>query len=283
MNEVRNIAASTKEKLKNIAVQKNIEFQHVQRQYVYERFLYRLSLSPYCHNLIIKGAMLLIAYKVAASRPTKDIDLLGKSIPNNEDEIRDIIKAIIQIPYNDGITFDAESIHTANIVEGDEYHGIRVKFDGFMDRSRIRLHIDIGFGDKIVNGPIQIEFPVILNYPAPKVYVYSLESAIAEKFEAIVSLQLTTSRMKDFYDIIFLSDSKHLDRSSLKEAITTTFAQRNTDIEHRLLIYKNEFKMNPEKQLQWDQFLKRNNLNFEPSFRKIVELLEAFIEPVVTG
>ncbi len=202
--EIKNIAASVKERLRNISIQSGKEFQSVVRQYVQERFLYRLSESMYSNNLILKGALLFIAHDISRNRPTRDIDFLGSSISNEIDDIIAIIKEILNTKYQDGINFDPDSVEGENITEDGDYKGVRIKFYVFLENSRERMQLDIGFGDKITAGPVDIEFPTILDFPAPKLKVYSIETAIAEKFEAIVSLQLQTSSMKDFYDILFL-------------------------------------------------------------------------------
>jgi predicted nucleotidyltransferase component of viral defense system len=142
--------------------------------------------------------------------------------------------------------------------------------------------LDIGFGDKITGGPIEIDFPALLDLPAPHLNVYSVENAIAEKFEAIVSLQLQTSRMKDFYDISFFAETYPIKKDLLKKSIIATFDQRGTDKELRKYIYKPNFKDNPEKQIQWLSFLKRNKLTAEDKFSKIVDKIESFLEPVLS-
>ena len=205
-SEIKNVAASVKERLRNIAAQSNKEFQSVVRQYVQERFLFRLSKSVYSKNFILKGALLFVAHDISRNRPTRDIDFLGSSISNEINDIKEVIKEILKIEFEDGVTFDANSIEAENIVEDGDYHGIRIKFYAYMENSRERVQLDIGFGDKMTSGPIEIEFPTLLDFDAPKIEVYSIETAIAEKFEAIVSLQLQSSRMKDFYDVLFFAE-----------------------------------------------------------------------------
>jgi predicted nucleotidyltransferase component of viral defense system len=280
--EIKNLSASVKEKLRNISMQAGKEFQSILRQYIQERFLYRLSISTYSNNLILKGALLFVAHDISRTRPTKDIDFLGASISNQKDEIEDIIKNIIKIEFEDGIRFDSDSIRSEKIVEDGDYQGIRVKFYAYLESSKQRVQLDIGFGDKITGGPIEIDFPALLDFPAPHLNVYSVENAIAEKFEAIVSLQLQTSRMKDFYDISFFAETYPIKKDLLKKSIIATFDQRGTDKELRKYIYKPNFKDNPEKQIQWLSFLKRNKLTAEDKFSKIVDKIESFLEPVLS-
>jgi predicted nucleotidyltransferase component of viral defense system len=192
-SEIKNVAASVKERLRNIAAQSNKEFQSVVRQYVQERFLFRLSKSVYSKNFILKGALLFVAHDISRNRPTRDIDFLGSSISNDINDIKEFIKEILKIEFEDGLKFDLKNVEAENIVEDGDYNGIRVKFYAYLENSRERVQLDIGFGDKLTSGPIEIEFPTLLDFDAPKIEVYSIETAIAEKFEAIVSLQLQSS------------------------------------------------------------------------------------------
>lgn len=200
---LKNIAASVKERLRNISTNAGKDFQSVLRQYIQERFLFRLSKSIYVDNFILKGALLFVAHDISRSRPTRDIDFLGSLVPNEKEKIVEIIKEILNVSYDDGLLFDNNNVESEYIVEDEEYYGVRVKFYAYLEHSRERVQIDIGFGDRIIGGPIEINFPTLLDFPAPRLKVYSIESAVAEKFEAIVSLQLETSRMKDFYDILY--------------------------------------------------------------------------------
>jgi len=278
--EIKNIAASVKERLRNISTQTGKEYQSVLRQYMQERFLYRLSKSLYADNFILKGALLFIAHDISRSRPTKDIDFLGSSISNDMDEIAEIIKEILKVVCVDGLRFEAKKIESENIVEDGDYHGVRIKFYAYLENSRERIQIDIGFGDRITAGPIGIDFPTLLDFPSPHIKVYSIESAVAEKFEAIVSLLLETSRMKDFYDILFFANHYKFKLDLLKEAMLTTFQHRDTDIEKRIAIYKDKFKTDEQLQKFWTAFLDRNKLTAENNFAAVVERLYSFIEPI---
>lgn len=278
--EIINIAASVKERLRNISIQTGKEYENVLRQYVQERFLFRLSISNYKNNFILKGALLFIAHNISRSRPTRDIDFLGTSLTNGKDEIKDIIKEILKINSEDGLRFDADTIESENIVEDADYHGVRIKFYAYLESSKERIQIDIGFGDKISPKPIKIYFPTLLDFPPPQLNVYSIESALAEKFEAIVSLLLETSRMKDFYDILFFAGNHNFQMKILREAILTTFNHRGTDIELRKNIFRDKFKTDDKLQKYWNAFLQRNKLNAENNFSKVIDHISLFVEPL---
>src|SRR3990172_6901889 len=221
--EIKNISASVKERLRNIATQTGKDYQSLLRQYVQERFLFRLSISPFVNNFILKGALLFLAHDIGRLRPTRDIDFLGSSISNNKNEILEIVIQILRIDF---------------------------------------------------------EFPTLLDFPAPQIKVYSIESAVAEKFEAIASLQLQTSRMKDFYDILFFAGSYQFKKDLLKEAIQSTFNHRETDIQLRTAIFKDKFKTDDQLQRYWSAFLTRNKLTAEKDFAKVVDRITSFIEPI---
>ncbi|MBI5730225.1 MAG: nucleotidyl transferase AbiEii/AbiGii toxin family protein [Ignavibacteriales bacterium] len=160
-------------------------------------------------------------------------------------------------------------VESEDIVEDGDYHGVRIKFNGYLESARERIQIDIGFGDVIVGGPIEIEFPTLLDFPAPMLQVYSIESAVAEKFEAIVSLQLQTSRMKDFYDILYFAGHYDFRKELLREALNTTFNHRTTDLDLISKIYSDEFKTNEKLQKYWVAFLYRSKLTAEIKFPKL--------------
>lgn len=278
--EIKNIAASVKERLRNISILSGKEFQSVVRQYVQERFLYRLSKSIYSDNFILKGALLFIAHDISRNRPTRDIDFLGSTISNEIDDIVKVIKEILKIEYEDGLRFDSDSIEAENIDDDDDYQGVRVKFYTYLENLRERVQLDMGYGDIITVGPMDIEFPTLLDFPAPKIKVYSIETAIAEKFEAILSLQLQTSRMKDFYDVLFFAEKYKFKKDILFGALSTTFNNRSTDLAMRKKIFEDHFKNNERFQNLWKVFIGRNKLDNNKTFSEVVSKIQFFIEPI---
>lgn len=279
---ISNIPASVRERLRNVSIQSGKEFQSVIRQYAQERFLYRLSRSIYGNSFILKGALLFIAYDISRLRPTKDIDFLGSSVSNDENDIKAIFKEVLKVEYEDGLIFDSENIKTEIIAEEGNYHGVRVKIDAFLLNIREKLQIDIGFDDKIVPGPTDLIFPALLDFPAPRLKAYSIESALAEKFEALVSINLFTSRVKDVYDIIYFAEFYEFKKDSLKNALMTTFNNRNTGIEKRDLVFSNTFKDDQQKESMWKVFLNRNKLNPGYSFSEAMNKIKIFIDPIFT-
>jgi len=277
---VTNIAVSVRNRLINLAKVSERDYNTILRFYFQERFLYRLSISAYKQKLILKGALLLIMNDISKYRPTKDVDFLGKGIINETDECIDVIKEIASIDCKDGVEFVVEKISAEQIKEGKAYAGVRVHLPYRMDTIKGYFSIDIGFVDIIVEGPYELDYPVMLEFPSPNILVYSMESVVAEKFEAIVKLNLVTSRMKDFFDIVHLAERTDFNKAALKEALITTFRNRGTNIEDRLMIYRDSFKENVQKQIQWTTFLQQNKLTAENNFSEVVTKISEFIEPV---
>lgn len=228
MRAVKNIPASVRQRLLNRARTDRRPFNEVLQYYAMERFLYRLSRSEHADRFILKGALMLRVWQSPDLRPTMDIDMLG-IISNVESEIIEKIKSILLVPVDpDGLVFDSDSIVAERITEDADYEGIRIHFRGFLDSAKIHMQVDIGFGDAVFPKPEISDFPVMLDCPAPRILCYTKESAIAEKFKAMVSLGMVNSRMKDFYDIWLLSRAFDFGGVRLSEAIRLTFAARNT-------------------------------------------------------
>ncbi len=277
---ITNLGASIRAKLYNIARKTGRDFDPLLLQYFQERFLYRLSISQFRRNFILKGALLLLAYKMPLLRPTKDIDFLLRSITNNHETIKSIIGQIASIDAMDGVSFVVESISAENIIENADYGGIRVKIEAMLDNARKVLQLDMGFGDIVVAGPVEMDFPILLEeQPVPHLQVYSTESAIAEKFEALVKLNILSSRMKDIYDILFLAAHESFSLKTMHKAILETFRNRVTPLKDRMSIFAEEFKHSKEKQTQWSAFLRRSRLDSFKTFAEAIEHLELFIEP----
>jgi predicted nucleotidyltransferase component of viral defense system len=274
-------AESIKAKLKNEADSCAKDFNYLLFHYFIERLLYRLSISPYAHNFILKGGLLLYTVLKNRGRATKDIDFLAQNIKNTPAELIRIFTKIATIPVNDAVSFDTENITTEQIKEDAEYQGVRIKLTARLDRSRHVLQFDIGFGDVIFPQPVDMMYPTILDMEPPRLKVYSLESVIAEKFHAIIYLADLNSRMKDFYDIYELSRSRDFDGASLSEAIVQTFKRRNTEFFPCPIIFTDDFLVLPNKQIQWQAFQRRTGIvNVTEDFSVIVAAIKKFLLPV---
>jgi predicted nucleotidyltransferase component of viral defense system len=223
-------ADSIKAKLRNLAIKENKPFDYLLTHYFIERLLYRISLSSYVDNFILKGGLLLYMIFAEGARVTKDIDFIAKRIDNTLEELKKVFAEICEIPIDDAVRYDVDSISAERIKENTDYEGIRIKVTGYLDKSRHILQFDIGFGDVIVPKPIEIDYPSLLNMERPKLKAYSLESVVAEKFEAMIYLAEANSRMKDFYDVYTLCKAFNYEGRVLYEAIYQTFIRRATPL-----------------------------------------------------
>lgn len=281
-NEPRNIAESVANRLKNKAKGAGLDYNAVLLLYMQERFLYRLSQSPYRNQFILKGGLLLLTLDNEKSRPTRDIDLLARQINNKIDVIYKAMKEICLITSLDGISYRLDSLSITEIIENAFYMGIRIEIMCNLGKIRNRLQIDLGFGDAVVPEPVEIAFPVLLDTTEiPIINTYSLDSVIAEKFEAMIKLSIINSRMKDFFDIYRLSKTHDFAGSVLKEAISQTFKNRKTDMPSEPIIFKEEFRMSSEKQKEWTVFRARlHNPDVPQEFSAVMEQLYLFVTPV---
>ena len=278
----RNIAASVRQKLKNRAAQDNRPFAELLQYYSMERFLYRLTQSKHSDRFILKGALMLRIWQSpefsTQSRPTMDIDMLGKT-SNRVDDICAQIIDIISIDTDDGLSFDPTTIKGEVIKEDADYEGVRVRFIGTLENARVNMQIDVGFGDIVHPQPVEIELPAMLDFPSPRLLCYSRESAIAEKFEAMIKLGELNSRMKDFYDIWILSRQFAFDGVELATAVRLTLENRETEIPEVITAFTEGF-INA-KQKQWAAFYKRLGQGHVPSdFAEIVTGVESFLRPI---
>lgn len=280
---MNNIEQSIKDRLKNIARQSDKDYNFVAIQYMQERFLARLEESDYRDSFILKGALLLLAYDIPTARPSKDIDFLGEQTSSDIEQIRYAVNAIADNKLNDGVTFEAGELAIEQITEDAEYTGFRIKIWATVGGDRHRLQLDIGFGDKIVNGPVMMDYPSMLDFPSPNINVYSLESAIAEKLEAIVSLGTLSSRMKDYFDVWHITQHQNINENRLQAAIDTTFTKRNTPVSDVQYVFNTEYKTDKAKQQQWQAFLNRSNIELQHSFKETVNDIEVYMEPILSS
>jgi hypothetical protein len=279
--EIKNLGASVRARLTNVAREARRDFDAILLQYFQERFLYRLSISPYRSAFVLKGALLFLVYEMPFFRPTKDVDFLVRSRSKDMGTIKGMIQDIARMDTEDGVRFFPESVSPEKVMEDANYEGVRAKVQGSLDKARKTLQIDIAFGDVLVAGPVEMEFPLLLDdQPAPRLKVYSNESAIAEIFQSLVKLNILTSRMKDVYDILFLASHQPFQMHLLRNAVVKTFDRRGTPIYDRKSIFTREFKSSKEKQAQWTAFLRRSRLESYNTFDKAIDHLELFLEPV---
>jgi len=273
---VRNIGASVRARLRNIAADRNQPFELLLTRYVLERLLYRLVQTPHKDRFVLKGAMLMTAWFNDPLRPTRDVDLLGFG-DADPDGMLAVFRDICAVEAADGVMLDATALEINPIRDEMEYGGLRIKTNATVDGARVRVVIDIGFGDAVEAA--EVELPVLLDQPPPRMRAYPRESVIAEKFHAMVLLGLANTRLKDFYDIWVLAQSYDFDGDAMARALTATFARRKTEIPaERPDALTHDFANDPTKIQQWEAFV--DLLETAPGpLEKVVRELAVFLMP----
>ena len=277
------VTQSIHQKLLNIRDKTGEQFNHLLMRYGLERLLYRLVASGYDQQFVLKGAMLFVLWQEMPGRPTRDIDLLGFGDMSHERLQRIFADACKADVVEDGLRFDHNSIVIDDIRDEQEYHGKRVRLMAYLGNARLAIQIDIGFGDAVTPSPTTIEYPTILDLPAPRIRAYHPATVIAEKFNAMIVLGMMNSRMKDFYDVYVILGNMIVDKNQLADAIESTFERRKTPLPDKLpLVFTDDFLNDGNKETQWRAFLKRSRLaDCNLTFAQIVHDLHSKLWPVV--
>ncbi len=279
---VRDVAASVHQRLLNLARERGTEFNLVLQRFVAERFLYRLSVSGQVDEFTLKGAALFLVWTGRELRPTRDIDLLRRG-PSDHSPVRHAIEAICAVGYPaDGILFDPSSVRIEDILGAQEYGGVRVNLRARLGRADLPLRVDLGFGDAITPARIEADYPTLLDFPAPRLWTYPRETAIAEKFDAMVRLGLANTRMKDFWDVAALARHFSFEGETLRAAIADTFTRRQTP--HTLEMpepLRPAFYSEAARVALWEAFQTRAGGADGPSrFDDAGEVVRSFLGPV---
>jgi hypothetical protein len=277
----KNMAASVRARLTALARDRKEEFQLVLTQYAIERLLYRLTRTVHAGEFVLKGAVLFRLWADSPHRPTRDLDLLGRGEPSIERlaaVFRDVCAAAVE---DDGLVFDPETVAVGRIKEDQEYEGVRVECVVKLGQARIDLQVDVGFGDAVTPGPVTVKYPALLDLPAPELAAYPRETVVAEKFQAMVSLGIANSRMKDFFDVWVLARSFGFGGPVLADAIRATFARRKTPVPAAPpLALTAEFGTEKSKVVQWQAFLKKGRLDAGgATLAQVCEFLAGFMMP----
>jgi predicted nucleotidyltransferase component of viral defense system len=276
--EIRNVGASVRARLQNLSRETGQSFELILTRYALERLLYRLSTSIHADRFVLKGAMLLTSWFTDPHRATRDLDLLGFG-DQNPDAIAAAFQEILATNAEDGVDFDLDAVRVDQIREELEYGGLRLRTTASISGARIAVTVDVAFGDALEPGAQVIDYPSMLDFPAPRLRAYARETVIAEKFQAMVALGPANSRMKDFYDIWLLSRSFTFDDDRMARAIAATFARRETEIPTLLPdALTLAFAEDEQKQRQWNVFVE--NVTLRPgSLADVSSSVAGFIMP----
>lgn len=275
---------SVRAKLLNISKAEKLGYQLILTRYIQERLLYRLSQSRFREKLFLKGGALLYAHEQFRARPTLDIDFLGERISRDKEFVQMAFEEICAVPCpEDGVTFDKESLSAEEITVNKEYHGIRLHVTARLDTIRQVVSMDIGFGDVITPRPEELDYPVLLkDKPAVNIMAYSLETVVAEKFQAMIDLAEENSRMKDFFDVYRILESGKINEEMLQQAIVATFSNRETGYKPEHVLFTEEFVKTPARIAFWKGFLRKikykEELAFETVMSEIQKRLQGYWE-----
>jgi predicted nucleotidyltransferase component of viral defense system len=284
MTKSEQLAASVRQRLKNLTGTN--DFQTTLVLYALERLLYRLSQSAYQQQFVLKGALLFNIWLEHSYRSTRDADFLsfGDSTP---ERIEDIFRELCVLDVEaDGLEFATDSVVSSRIKADCEYEGVRVNLVAYLagTRTRIPVQVDVGFGDAVTPNPIAIEFPVLLSFPAPQILSYPRETVVAEKFQAMVMLGMSNTRLKDFYDLWVLATDFSFDGSVLGAALIATFARRKSLLPQTVgdvVALTPLFAADAQKQQAWRAFLRKHQLmENELNLMEVVEIIQEFLLPV---
>ena len=278
---VSNIQASIHDRLNNQAKAQGQPYNEIFQYYLIERFLYRLSISPYSDQFILKGAMAINLLDAAFPRATRDIDFLGiKDVSLSS--LENAIKAICAITVeDDGLEFIPESVVSSPIKINDKYPGIRFNFMVHFGKSVHSMQIDVGVADKIFPAARKIKFTTHIGHKNFMLKTYATEQMIAEKVQTLVQKGQLNSRMKDIFDIWWIASSNQIKGQTLSKSIKTVFINRQTPIPQELAFFKTDY-YSQRQQIAWQSLLKkmRSDMNF-PDLPAVLDQLKQFLIPVV--
>lgn len=265
------LARSLQARLARHARSAGVDPNLVLTRYAVERFLYRLSRSPYAERFVLKGALLLLVWLGDALRPTRDADLLGFGDFSDE-ELVNIFREICDISVGaDGMAYASDSVRVEPIRADDDYGGQRVTLRAQMGAARLTVQVDIGIGDAVTPAPEWLEYPSLLDLPRPRLRAYPRETVIAEKLHAMEYLGLRNSRMKDYFDVHALLREGKIDEAQLTKAIAATFRRRRTALPDGMPQgLGDRFAKDETKRAQWQQFLVKNRLDASADLAQIV-------------
>ena len=274
--EVENIPASIQARLKNKAGESNRPLNELLQYYGMERFLYRLSKTHHINDLILKGGLMFYGLEIPMRRTTRDIDFLG-TFENTQDDILSVFRDAIAVPCpEDGVQFDASSLR----LSGENQGGIRVTFVGYLGKTRMPIHVDMGFSDELASDALEMEYPVLLaDMEKPRLRGYPPESIISEKFHAIVRFAEANSRWKDYYDIDLLANTFEFDSRALVDAMKATFENRPSKLTGEIPYgLRDEFAI--VNQENWKAFLTKSKLHNDSlrDLKVVVNRIWQFLE-----
>ena len=278
----KNYGKSVKSRLLNLMNATGYKYMYLLARYFNERLLYRVSVSQYKDNFLLKGGTLLYAMDGLDARPTVDVDFMAEKITRDREYLAEVFKEILGIPCDeDGVSFDTEDITVEPITVEKKYPGTRFYFTAHMDSIVHKMSVDVGFGDVVTPYPASIDFPLLLpNIPSVNLQAYSLETVVAEKFHAMIDRDETNSRIKDFFDCYMLLTQRNISDETLFEAIRATFDNRALAYKPNLKLFSDEFATDKERIIRWKAFLKKIKWKEEIPFPVVMQIIKDRLQPM---
>lgn len=280
--EKKNYGKSVRARLLNLMNETGYKYMYLLARYFNERLLYRVSVSQYKDNFLLKGGSLLYALDGLEARPTVDVDFMADRISRDRESLTGVFKRIVTIGCDeDGVVFDEESVRAEPITVDKKYPGLRFYVTARMDTIVHSLSVDIGFGDVVSPCPMTIDFPLLLpDIPSVNLRAYSLETVVAEKFHTMIDRDEANSRMKDFFDCYLLLTQRNLDDGSLFEAIKATFDNRALAHKPDLKLFTDDFAADKERVIRWKAFLKKIQWKGEIPFVTVMQVIKNRLRPM---
>lgn len=279
---LHNIAASVRQRLYNQSKRTGQPFDWVLTRYALERLLYRLGESPWRDQFVLKGAMVFALWYETPHRLTHDADLLGTKVTDFA-QLEGVFHSLCVLEtVDDGIKFAPDSVRSEPMRGDEVIVGGRIHAEADLDGAKIALQIDVGYGDAVCPPPDYVTFPTLLNFPAPKLLAYSRYTVVAEKYQAMVTLGMLNSRMKDFFDLWIMARRLAFDGQILAEAIAATFTRRGIAVPMEApTALTDAFVEEPIKRAQWGAFVRKNRLDAEAGdLPTVIAELRDFLLPV---
>lgn len=283
MKKIRkNVGKSVKTRLLNLMNETGYKYMYLLARYFNERLLYKVSVSQYKDNFVLKGGSLLYALNGLETRPTIDVDFMADRISRDREYLENVFREILSIPCDeDGVIFDVETLKSEPITVDEQYPGTRFLVTAHMDSIVYPMSMDIGFGDVITPCPEAVDYPLLLqDMPSINIQAYSLETVIAEKFHAMIDRDVLNSRMKDFFDCYQILTTRELSDEILYEAINATFNNRQLEMKTDLKLFTEDFATDEMRQKQWQSFLKRIQWKQDVDFKEVMILIASRLKPM---
>jgi predicted nucleotidyltransferase component of viral defense system len=247
--------------------------------YILERFLYRLSVSAHRSRFVLKGGMLLAAFD--ERRPTADVDLLARQVPNDIDAIAALVREVLAVEIDDGVIFEPSKLRAQVIREADLYPGVRIVVPASVARARHPLRVDVNVGDPVTPAPVEVSYPPLLAEPF-SVVCYPLETVLAEKIVTMVDRGDATTRERDFADVFVLTKRHVVGAAELGDAVRATGAHRQSDLRPLRTVL---ITLAAARQADWERVVTRSGLGDDvpADYADTIAAIADFADPIISG